>query len=153
MNFHRYPLTNYTFGTKDPQYEKDQSVTARFDRMKEDFQMSGMRRSAEGVLIVHEHRLPHVLLLQLGSSFFKLFVSPLRCWYSPLFCYVFLMIMFVYIMCLHGLLFYCYNLFHVQLCCLSCYCLLWVIPYLAFWWSSVMIKIVNCHEIVMFSIY
>jgi cleavage and polyadenylation specificity factor subunit 5 len=67
-----YPLTNYTFGTKDPQYEKDQSVTARFERMKEEFKKSGMRRSAEGVLIVHEHGLPHVLLLQLGTSFFKL---------------------------------------------------------------------------------
>lgn len=32
----------------------------------------GMRRSVEGVLLVHEHGLPHVLLLQLGTTFFKL---------------------------------------------------------------------------------
>ncbi len=32
----------------------------------------GMRRSVDGVLIVHEHGLPHVLLLQLGTTFFKL---------------------------------------------------------------------------------
>ena len=54
-----YPLSNYTFGTKDPMYEKD--------RMREDFEKYGMRRSVEGVLLVHEHNLPHVLLLQLGK--------------------------------------------------------------------------------------
>lgn len=68
----RYPLTNYTFGTKEPLYEKDSSVAARFQRMREEFDKMGMRRTVEGVLIVHEHRLPHVLLLQLGTTFFKL---------------------------------------------------------------------------------
>uniref|UniRef100_A0A286XVP5 Cleavage and polyadenylation specificity factor subunit 5 n=1 Tax=Cavia porcellus TaxID=10141 RepID=A0A286XVP5_CAVPO len=45
---------------------------ARFQRMREEFDKIGMRRTVEGVLIVHEHRLPHVLLLQLGTTFFKL---------------------------------------------------------------------------------
>ncbi|XP_061883425.1 cleavage and polyadenylation specificity factor subunit 5 isoform X2 [Entelurus aequoreus] len=67
-----YPLTNYTFGTKEPLYEKDNSVAARFQRMRDEFDKQGMRRTVEGVLIVHEHRLPHVLLLQLGTTFFKL---------------------------------------------------------------------------------
>uniref|UniRef100_A0A8C0RIJ9 Cleavage and polyadenylation specificity factor subunit 5 n=1 Tax=Canis lupus familiaris TaxID=9615 RepID=A0A8C0RIJ9_CANLF len=67
-----YPLTNYTFGTKEPLYEKDSSVAARFQRMREEFDKIGMRRTVEGVLIVHEHQLPHVLLLQLGTTFFKL---------------------------------------------------------------------------------
>ncbi|XP_057584924.1 cleavage and polyadenylation specificity factor subunit 5-like [Hippopotamus amphibius kiboko] len=67
-----YPLTNYTFDTKEPLYEKDSSVAARFQRMREEFDKIGMRRTVEGVLIVHEHRLPHVLLLQLGTTFFKL---------------------------------------------------------------------------------
>jgi len=67
-----YPIGNYTFGTKDPLYEKDPSVQARFSRMKEDFAKHGMRRTVEAVLLVHEHGLPHVLLLQLGNSFFKL---------------------------------------------------------------------------------
>jgi cleavage and polyadenylation specificity factor subunit 5 len=40
--------------------------------MREEFDRIGMRRSVEGVLLVHEHRLPHVLLLQLGTTFFKL---------------------------------------------------------------------------------
>lgn len=42
--------------------------------MREEFDKIGMRRSVEGVLLVHEHRLPHVLLLQLGTTFFKLLV-------------------------------------------------------------------------------
>merc|ERR1719225_2288121 len=37
-----YPLTNYTFGTKDPIYEKDPSVPARFQRMKDEF--DGLKR-------------------------------------------------------------------------------------------------------------
>lgn len=40
--------------------------------MRDEFAQIGMRRSVEGVLLVHEHRLPHVLLLQLGTTFFKL---------------------------------------------------------------------------------
>ena len=67
-----YPLSNYTFGTKEPQYEKDASVAARFQRMRDEYQTIGMRKTVEGVLLVHEHNLPHVLLLQLGTSFFKL---------------------------------------------------------------------------------
>jgi len=65
-------LTNYTFGTKEALYERDSSVLARFQRMREEFHSLGMRRSVEGVLLVHEHGLPHVLLLQLGTTFFKL---------------------------------------------------------------------------------
>uniref|UniRef100_A0A672I5A9 Cleavage and polyadenylation specificity factor subunit 5 n=1 Tax=Salarias fasciatus TaxID=181472 RepID=A0A672I5A9_SALFA len=61
-----YPLTNYTFGTKEPLYEKDSSVAARFQRMREEFDKMGMRRTVEGVLIVHEHRLPHILGRQDG---------------------------------------------------------------------------------------
>uniref|UniRef100_V5IIB7 Putative mrna cleavage factor i subunit n=1 Tax=Ixodes ricinus TaxID=34613 RepID=V5IIB7_IXORI len=44
-----YPLTNYTFGTKEAQYERDSSVPARFQRMREEFEKMGMRRSVEGV--------------------------------------------------------------------------------------------------------
>ena len=28
----------------------------------------------EAVLLVHEHKLPHILLLQIGNTFFKLYV-------------------------------------------------------------------------------
>lgn len=75
----RYPLTNYTFGTKEPLFEKDPSVPARFQRMRDEFEKIGMRRSVEGILLVHEHGLPHVLLLQLGTTFFKLPGGELNC--------------------------------------------------------------------------
>lgn len=67
-----YPLANYTFGAKEAQAERDRSVPARFQRMREEYEKIGMRRSVEGVMLVHEHSLPHVLLLQIGSTFFKL---------------------------------------------------------------------------------
>lgn len=72
ISIFRYPLSNYTFGTKDPLFEKDPSVEARFQRLRDEFEKIGQRRSVEGVLLVHEHNLPHVLLLQLGTAFFKL---------------------------------------------------------------------------------
>ncbi|KAI6183135.1 Cleavage and polyadenylation specificity factor subunit 5 [Aphelenchoides bicaudatus] len=71
-NVDLYQLSNYTFGVKEPQSERDHSVQARFQRMREEYETIGMRRSVDGVLIVHEHQLPHVLLLQIGSTFFKL---------------------------------------------------------------------------------
>lgn len=42
--------------------------------MKENYEKEGMRRSVEGILLVHQHRHPHVLLLQIGNTFFKLYV-------------------------------------------------------------------------------
>ena len=42
------------------------------------YAVSGMRRTVEAVLLVHEHRHPSVLLLQQGSSFFKLPGGRLR---------------------------------------------------------------------------
>lgn len=36
--------------------------------MRKEFDKIGMRRAEEPVLIVHEHGLPHVLLLQLGTT-------------------------------------------------------------------------------------
>lgn len=44
-----YPLTNYTFGTKESLFEKDPSVPARFQRMRDEFDKIGMRRSVEGM--------------------------------------------------------------------------------------------------------
>uniref|UniRef100_A0A8V5GSK0 Uncharacterized protein n=1 Tax=Melopsittacus undulatus TaxID=13146 RepID=A0A8V5GSK0_MELUD len=67
-----YPLTNYKFGTKEPLYEKDSSMAAWFQCMREEFDKTGMRQTVEGILIIHEHRLPNMLLLQLGTKLFKL---------------------------------------------------------------------------------
>ena len=88
-------MSNYTFGTKDAVYERDSSVQKRFVRMRDEFAKWGMRRTVEGVLIVHEHGLPHLLLLQLGTNFFKLYVTQ----YTHNFC-----------------------MLHTQLCCTIYYC-------------------------------
>ncbi|KAJ4346853.1 uncharacterized protein N0V89_010785 [Didymosphaeria variabile] len=67
-----YPLSNYTFGTKDAQPEEDPSVLARLKRLEEYYQVNGMRRTCEGVLVCHEHNHPHILMLQIANAFFKL---------------------------------------------------------------------------------
>ena len=69
-----FNLENYTFGKKEAQLEKDTSVASRLNRMKEKYEKEGMRRSVDGVLLVHQHNHPHVLLLQIGNTFFKLYV-------------------------------------------------------------------------------
>ncbi|PYH48500.1 cleavage and polyadenylation specificity factor subunit 5 [Aspergillus saccharolyticus JOP 1030-1] len=67
-----YPLSNYTFGTKETQPEEDPSVLARLKRLEEHYEKYGMRRTCEGVLVCHEHNHPHVLMLQIANAFFKL---------------------------------------------------------------------------------
>lgn len=43
--------------------------------MKEKYEQEGMRRTVDGILLVHQHKHPHVLLLQIGNTFFKLYVN------------------------------------------------------------------------------
>lgn len=68
-----YPLSNYTFGTKDGQPEEDPSVLARLKRLEEHYEQHGMRRTCEGILVCHEHNHPHILMLQIANAFFKLY--------------------------------------------------------------------------------
>jgi len=70
ITLHR--LANYTFGTKEAQPEEDNSVAGRLERLQKDYEKQGMRRSVEAILLVHEHNHPHVLMLQIANSFFKL---------------------------------------------------------------------------------
>jgi cleavage and polyadenylation specificity factor subunit 5 len=104
-----YSLETYSFGQKAPLLEKDTSVAARLTRMyvgcsmpiestaqqkrlssislivwcadarQEKYESEGMRRTVEGVLLVHQHNHPHVLLLQIGT-FFKLYVTTTMHW-------------------------------------------------------------------------
>ncbi|PNS21137.1 hypothetical protein CAC42_3475 [Sphaceloma murrayae] len=67
-----YPLSNYTFGTKEQQPEEDPSVAARLKRLEEHYEQHGMRRTCEGILVCHENNHPHVLMLQIANAFFKL---------------------------------------------------------------------------------
>ncbi|CAG5082176.1 Similar to nudt21: Cleavage and polyadenylation specificity factor subunit 5 (Danio rerio) [Cotesia congregata] len=78
-----YPLTNYTFGTKEPLFEKDPSVPARFQRMRDEFDKIGMRRSVEGVLLVHEHGLPHTLGRQDGVKQEWVIEDTIGNWWRP----------------------------------------------------------------------
>lgn len=71
-----YPLSNYTFGTKENQPEEDPSVIARLQRLEEHYEQYGMRRTCEGVLVCHEHNHPHILMLQIANAFFKLYITP-----------------------------------------------------------------------------
>lgn len=67
-----FPLSNYTFGTKEQQPEEDPSVLARLKRLEEHYEQYGMRRTCEGILVCHEHNHPHILMLQIANAFFKL---------------------------------------------------------------------------------
>jgi len=67
-----FPLSNYTFGTKENQPEEDPSVLARLKRLEEHYEQHGMRRTCEGILVCHEHNHPHILMLQIANAFFKL---------------------------------------------------------------------------------
>ncbi|KAK9842055.1 hypothetical protein WJX81_006462 [Elliptochloris bilobata] len=73
-----YPVGNYNFGVKAPIIDKDATFEEALARMQQKYAREGARRSVEAVLLVHEHHHPHVLLLQVGSSFFKLPGGRLR---------------------------------------------------------------------------
>jgi hypothetical protein len=75
----RYATANYTIATKGPQMEEDPSVEARMMRIENEYQTTGMRRTVEAVILTHDHRHPHILLLQIGGSFFKLYVRDAPC--------------------------------------------------------------------------
>ena len=68
-----YPLSNYMVGQKGPLLEKDSSVKDRMERMAQLYKKTGMRRVVEGLLIAHHKAHPHILMLQIGNTYFKLF--------------------------------------------------------------------------------
>lgn len=100
-----YVRIDYSFAVKEPQLEQDPTVTARLVRLsvtllsppplflklcvcasligwgwrrcrENEFDQGGIRRTVEGVLVVHDHGHPNVLLLQVANAFFKLYVAP-----------------------------------------------------------------------------
>jgi len=73
-----HPLSNYEIGQKGPLLEKDQSVKDRMVRMKDLYKKRGLRRVVEGLCVVHVRNHPHVLLLQIGNTYFKLPGGRLR---------------------------------------------------------------------------
>ncbi|KAL1816429.1 hypothetical protein DCAR_0520823 [Daucus carota subsp. sativus] len=67
-----YPLSGYTFANKEPKLDKDTNVPDRLTRMKTNYMKQGMRTTVEGILLVKEHNHPHLLLLQMRNTFYKL---------------------------------------------------------------------------------
>ncbi|KAJ6803126.1 pre-mRNA cleavage factor Im 25 kDa subunit 1 [Iris pallida] len=74
-----YPLSHYYFGSKEalPDKEED-SFTERIQRMRSNYAAHGLRTCVQGVLLVELYQQPHVLLLQVRNSFFKLPGGRLR---------------------------------------------------------------------------
>ncbi|EEP79148.1 hypothetical protein UREG_03994 [Uncinocarpus reesii 1704] len=64
-----YPLSNYTFGTKETQPEEDPSVLARLKRLEEHYEQYGMRRTCEGVLVEGFKARLNERLAPVGSQF------------------------------------------------------------------------------------
>lgn len=62
----------FRISTKESQPEEDPSVSARLQRLQNNYEDYGMRRTVEGVLVVHDHGHPHILMLQIANAFFKL---------------------------------------------------------------------------------
>lgn len=62
----------HKYSTKEAQPEEDPSVSARLQRLQNNYEDFGMRRTVEGVLVVHDHGHPHILMLQIANAFFKL---------------------------------------------------------------------------------
>ena len=50
-------------------------MSARLQRLQNNYEDFGMRRTVEGILVVHDHGHPHILMLQIANAFFKLYVS------------------------------------------------------------------------------
>lgn len=72
-----------THSTKEAQPEEDPSVSARLQRLQNNYEDFGMRRTVEGVLVVHDHGHPHILMLQIANAFFKLYVLPCSLHFLP----------------------------------------------------------------------
>lgn len=74
MNISEQAYANSRHSTKESQPEEDPSVSARLQRLQNNYEDFGMRRTVEGILVVHDHGHPHILMLQIANAFFKLCV-------------------------------------------------------------------------------
>ncbi|XAR67131.1 hypothetical protein NMG60_11013574 [Bertholletia excelsa] len=67
-----YPLSYYYFGSKQASTVKEETLTDRVQRMKSNYAAHGMRTRVEAVILVELFKHPHLLLLQVRNSVFKL---------------------------------------------------------------------------------
>ncbi|KAL9667069.1 hypothetical protein QQ045_001415 [Rhodiola kirilowii] len=73
-----YPLNHYYFGSKDAVPIKDETVAERIDRFMSNYAERGMRTNVEAVLLVELFNQPHVFVLQIRNSIYKLPGGRLR---------------------------------------------------------------------------
>lgn len=73
-----YPLSNYYFGSKEAVLPKDDTLADRVQRMKSNYAAYGMRTCVAAVILVELFKHPHLLLLQVRNSIFKLPGGRLR---------------------------------------------------------------------------
>ncbi|KAH7651944.1 cleavage and polyadenylation specificity factor subunit 5 protein [Dioscorea alata] len=74
-----YPLNRYYFGSKEAISKKDDDdLVDRIQRLKANYEENGLRVCVEGVLLVELFGRPHVLLLQVKNTFFRLPGGRLR---------------------------------------------------------------------------
>ncbi|GKV11983.1 hypothetical protein SLEP1_g23189 [Rubroshorea leprosula] len=73
-----YPLGCYYFGSKEAIPFKDETLSDRVERMKSNYAAHGLRTCVEAVILVELFKHPHLLLLQVRNSIFKLPGGRLR---------------------------------------------------------------------------
>ncbi|XP_048133764.1 pre-mRNA cleavage factor Im 25 kDa subunit 1-like [Rhodamnia argentea] len=73
-----YPLSSYYFGSKDALAFKEETLADRVNRMKSHYAAHGLRTCVGAVIVVELFRHPHLLLLQVRNSTFKLPGGRLR---------------------------------------------------------------------------
>lgn len=67
-----YPLNHYYFGSKDAAPFKEETLADRLSRMKVNYDAHGLRTCVRAVMLVELFKYPHLLLLQVRNSIFKL---------------------------------------------------------------------------------
>ncbi|XP_062091089.1 pre-mRNA cleavage factor Im 25 kDa subunit 1 [Humulus lupulus] len=73
-----HPLSSYYFGSKEAIPSKDATMADRVQRMKSNYSAHGLRTCVEAVILVELFKHPHMLLLQIRNSIFKLPGGRLR---------------------------------------------------------------------------
>ncbi|CAN4126080.1 unnamed protein product [Withania somnifera] len=67
-----YPLNHYYFGSKEALRSKEETLDHRIQRLKFNYNTHGLRTCVQAVLLVELFKHPHLLLLQVRHSIFKL---------------------------------------------------------------------------------
>ncbi|KAG8367194.1 hypothetical protein BUALT_Bualt16G0047300 [Buddleja alternifolia] len=73
-----YPLNCYYFGSVEAVSPRDETVADRVMRMRANYDAFGMRNCVAGVIVVELFKHPHLLLLQIRNSIYKLPGGRLR---------------------------------------------------------------------------